>query len=52
MMLENGLVNSFILTYGLQHGFIDGDTANSILEEITDNDENNTSSTQSNSLSQ
>lgn len=36
LMLENGLVNSFILTYGLQHGFIDGETANSILEEITD----------------
>lgn len=52
MMLENGLINSFILTYGLQHGFIDGDTANSILEEITDNDENNTSSIQSNSLPQ
>ena len=35
MMVENGLVNSFILTYGLQHGFIDGNTANSMLEAIT-----------------
>lgn len=40
MMVENGLVNSFILTYGLQHGFIDGNTANSMLEAITsDSDE-------------
>ncbi len=39
-MLNNGLVNSFILTYGLQHGFIDGETANAILEAIVDSDEN------------
>ncbi len=38
LMLENGLVNSFILTYGLQHGFIDGETANSMLEAIVDQD--------------
>ena len=39
LMVENGLINSFILTYGLQHGFIDGDTANSMLETIVSDDE-------------
>lgn len=34
-MLDNGLINSFMLAYGLQHGFIDGLTANSMLEAIT-----------------
>lgn len=39
LMVDNGLINSFILTYGLQHGFIDGDTANSMLQAITSDDE-------------
>ena len=39
LMVDNGLINSFILTYGLQHGFIDGDTANSMLQTITSGDE-------------
>ncbi len=38
-MLDNGLINSFILTYGLQHGFIDANVANEILEAIVDDSE-------------
>lgn len=48
LMVDNGLINSFILTYGLQHGFIDGDTANSMLQTITSGDEELISSTASN----
>lgn len=39
LMVNNGLINSFILTYGLQHGFLDGDTANSMLQAIVSDDE-------------
>lgn len=39
LMLDNGLVNSFMLAYGLQHGFIDGDTANAMFEAINSTQE-------------
>ncbi len=33
-MMENGLINSFMLTYGLQHGFLDNETASSMAQDI------------------
>ena len=33
-MMENGLINSFMLTYGLQHGFLDNETASSMAQNI------------------